>query len=218
MKYSIIPVVMLVLLSITSSWGVSAEAIHPDTVVVHSGRGAARLERDANSSSTFSTITRRIPMDFEGDWLELRGFLSLEGVTQYVGLWMRQDGPAGMLKFDNMQGQGVRGTIDWKEYSIKLPIDKKANDLFFGALVAGGELHWDFELFRLLPAVLDATDRETGNRTLFQWIDKLGVPESCDPCAEAPENTYLLPPIDWIRDTKLLGPALSGNCRTLDAR
>jgi hypothetical protein len=272
-------------------WGGDpAETIHLDTAIVHSGKGAARVERDANSASTFSTITKRIPMDFEGEWLELRGYLRLEGVTEYVGLWMRQDGPAGMLKFDNMQNQGVKGTIGWTEYSIKLPIDKKATDLSFGALVAGegtmwvddmqllvdgtpvseaparirektildtdtefvngsgitvssltdtqienvallgmvwgflkyhhprvagGELHWDFELFRVLPAVLEAPYSAACQSTLTQWVADLGVPESCDPCAKAPKDKHLLSPIEWIQDLGLLGPELCEQLQTI---
>jgi C-terminal processing protease CtpA/Prc len=317
MRYAVILVVGLAILSVTPSTGLSLEpgfedvlrfevppgdrelpgwgggppeTIHRDTVVVHSGKAAARLDRDASSAKKFSTITKRITIDFQGEWIELRGYLRLEGVTNYVGLWMRQDGPAGMLKFDNMYNQGVNGTRDWTEYSIRLPIDEKATHLVFGALVsgegtmwvddlellvdgkpireapaqtqkltildtdkefvagsgiavssltdtqvdnvallgrvwgflkyhhprvAGGELHWDFELFRILPAVLDADDRSTLNTTLTDWIDALGVPDSCNPCAEAPANTHLSPPIDWIHDKELLGPELSAKLQTI---
>ena len=50
----------------------------------------------------------------------LRGFLRTEGVTEFAGLWMREDGPDGMVQFDNMQGQGLKGDTDWTEYSIRL--------------------------------------------------------------------------------------------------
>src|SRR5690606_41945950 len=50
--------------------------------------------------------------------------------------------------------------------------------------IATGELHWDYELFRVLPAVLAAGDAEARNRVLSAWVDSLGVPAACDGCAE----------------------------------
>ena len=275
-------------------WGGGpAETIHFDGTVVHGGSGAARLERDAGSPSNFSTITKRVSIDFGGQWLELRGFLRTEGVSEYAGLWLREDGPGGVLQFDNMQNRGVRGTTDWTEYTIRLPLDEKARTLFFGVLVAGegkvwaddlqllvdgkpitqapkqaikttildtdqefvagsgitvssltesqiehvavlgmvwgflkyhhprvaaGELHWDFELFRVLPEILDAADRNARNRTLAQWVDQLGVPQSCDPCAKPPKDAHLLPELDWIQDAEMLGPVLSSQLKNVHAR
>lgn len=266
-------------------WGGGpAASIHFDSTVVHGGNGAARLERDESSSGSFATITKQLSIGFGGEWLELRGFLRTERVSGYVGLWLREDGPSGTLKFDNMQNRGVRGTTGWTEYTIRLPLDVRAQKLFFGVLLAGegtvwaddlqllvdgkpialapkriiettildedqefnngsgitlsslaerqienvavlgmvwgflkyhhprvaaGELHWDFELFRVLPDILDSADRDARNRILTQWVDKLGVPESCDPCAKSPEDAHLLPRLDWIQNAKLLGPELS---------
>jgi hypothetical protein len=84
--------------------------------------------------------------------------------------------------------------------------------------VASGELHWDYELFRVLPEILDAVDHEACNRKLSQWVDKLGVPESCEPCAEMPEDVHLLPRLDWIGDAQLLGPALSRQLKDIHTR
>jgi len=317
MSRSIVPVVILALLFLTDSialaqepdfesvllfegpregetlpgWrGGPAETIYFDSTVVHGGSGAARLERNARSPSDFSTITKRLSIDFEGQWLELRGFLRTEGVSEFAGLWLREDGPSGVLQFDNMRNQGVRGTTGWTEYTVRLPLDKNARELFFGVLVVGegkvwaddlqllvdgkpisqapkrvlettildtdqefangsgitvssltetqvehvavlgmvwgflkyhhprvaaGELHWDFELFRVLPRVLDAADEDALNHILTQWVDELGLPESCEPCAKAPEDTHLLPRLDWIRDAELLGPTLSRQLQSI---
>ena len=260
------------------------ETLHFDSVTVRSGGGAVRLERDANSSGSFSTLTKGLPIDFGEKTIELRGFLRTEDVSGYAGLWLRQDGPSGSLEFDNMQDRGVRGTTGWTEYSIRLPLDEDARELYFGVLIKGegkvwaddlqlfvdgrplaeapervvektvldkdkefdagsgitlstltetqvenvavlgrvwgflkyhhprvaaGELHWDYELFRVLPAVLAAPDPDARNRVLSEWVDRLGVPGSCRPCVELPEDVALLPPIEWLTDTNLLGPTLS---------
>jgi len=256
----------------------------PDTIVVHGGRAAARLERSASSSGEFTSLTRRLPLEIAGRWIELRGFLRTEGVTGFAGLWMRQDGPTGPVQFDNMQARDLKGTTEWTQYTIRLPLDSTAQAVFVGVLMAGegkvwaddlellvdgapftaaqkrervetvvdtdrefatgsgitlatltpsqvdhlallgriwgflkyhhprvtaGELHWDFELFRVLPRILAARNDAVVRRSLVEWIDQLGVPERCDPCAAEPANTYLTPALDWTRDDALLGVELS---------
>jgi hypothetical protein len=77
-------------------------------------------------------------------------------------------------------------------------------------LVTAGELHWDYELFRALPAVLDAQDREEGSAAILAWSARLGEPAACDPCAEPlGDDVHLRPELDWIRDEEELGSALS---------
>ena len=266
-------------------WGGSSDGtVHFERAVVYSGSGAARLERNAQSPDTFTTITKELPIDFGGDTIELRGFLRTQGVEDFAGLWLRQDGPSGSVEFDNMQSQNLRGTIDWAEYRVRLPLNTKAEVLYFGVLVvgegtvwaddlqllvdgkplseapervvettvldtdrafdegsgitatslsetqienlavlgkvwgflkyhhprvAGGDLHWDYELFRVLPGVLDVESSEARNRVLSRWLDRLGVPTGCDPCAAPPENVHLLPNLAWLSDTEQLGSTLS---------
>ncbi|HSF14480.1 MAG TPA: hypothetical protein VLK65_02880 [Vicinamibacteria bacterium] len=135
-------------------WGGGpAETIHLDTRIVRTGRGAARIERDAQSASSFSTITKQLPIHFSGQWLELRGFLRTENVSEFAGLWMREDGSSGPLQFDNMQNREIRGTTDWTEYAIRLPLDPKARQLFFGVLVVGEGKVWADDLKLLVDDV-----------------------------------------------------------------
>lgn len=110
--------------------------------IVHSGRAAARIERSPSSEGAFSSLTRSVPMDFTGHRVELRGWIRTEGVTEFAGLWLREDGPAGMLQFDNMQSRGLHGTTGWTEYSVSLPLETGARNLFFGFLVAGSGKGW----------------------------------------------------------------------------
>jgi len=136
-----------------------------DDKVLHGGRWSARIERHPDSPSTFSTITKSIPMDFAGQNIEFRGFLRTEDVSDFVGLWMREDGESPALAFDNMQARQLKGTTDWKEYSITLPIHPEGRQLFFGVLVAGTGKAWADDLQLLVDGkpVWDAprVDRPT---------------------------------------------------------
>ena len=105
-----------------AGWGGGpAGTLSVDGAVVHGGRWSARLERTAASPQAFSTLTKVIPVDFAGTTIEWRGFLRSENVSEFMGLWMRQDGDAPNLAFATMQPRQIRGTNDWTEYSITLP-------------------------------------------------------------------------------------------------
>jgi C-terminal processing protease CtpA/Prc len=117
-----------------------------DEAIVHSGRRSVRLERNAASPDMFSTITRAVRLDFRGTSIEWRGFLRTEDVSEFTGLWLREDGLGGPVAFDNMQQRQIKGTHDWTEYSITLPLRSEARQIFFGVLIAGTGKVWTDDL------------------------------------------------------------------------
>ena len=263
-----------------------------DSTVVHEGRYSGRIERDAGSPEEFSAFALELPIDFQGDTLELRGWMKYENVTGFVGLWQRQDA-GGMGAFDNMEERGLKGTADWAEYRIALPLVPKAKTVSVGALLAregklwvddlrlyvdgkplkevpelerprtpldtdhefdagsrvevtklspaqvenlvllgkvwgflkyhhpaivAGKRHWDYDLFRVLPAVLAARDRDAGRRALAAWVAGLGEAPPCSSCVEAPRRRPVLPRLGWLSDRKLLGSDLSARLLAIYAR
>jgi hypothetical protein len=265
--------------------GGPAETLHRDSTVVHAGRYAARIERGPGMSEGFSALSRKIPITFTGDTLELRGWLRTEGVAGgYAGLWLREDGSGGVVGFDNMGDRGLVGSRDWTPCRIVLPLDRRARSIVFGALLVGegkawvddlellvdgkpftaaprlqrvetavdrdhefdagskieaatlsavqvenlvllgkvwgflkhhhprvtaAQVHWDYELFRILPPVLKARDRAAAAALLEKWVDGLGAPPACGPCAELPDSAQMLPRLEWIRDRARLGNDLT---------
>ena len=113
-----------------------------DGQIVHGGRWSARLERTASSPDGFSTMTSALPVDFAGTTVEWRGFLRSDSVSDFFGLWLRQDGDTGSLAFDNMQKRQLKGTTGWAEYSITLPLHPEARQLVFGVLTSGTGTVW----------------------------------------------------------------------------
>ncbi len=266
-----------------------AGTVSADNSISHTGHWSVRLQRDIQSAGTFSVITRMLPVDFQGSTVELRGYLRLRDVSGNAGLWLRQDADGRMLSLENMWSQQVKGTHDWAEYSITLPINPNAKQLFFGVLVSGtgtlwaddlgllvdgkpiavpspipplpidqefdsnsrialdsltptqvsnlvtlarvwgllkyhhpavtsGQRQWDYDLFRILPAVLAAPDRAHANDATFAWIDKLGPIPSCSPCVSAPSGDLdIKPSLDWIHDRAILGAPLSERLESIYA-
>ncbi|HEY7500618.1 MAG TPA: S41 family peptidase [Vicinamibacterales bacterium] len=269
----------------------------PDTIavdgqVVHGGKWSLRIERKPESANSFTALTKVIPIDFAGAALELRGFLRTDSVSEFAGLWMRQDDDNGSVAFDNMQSRQLKGTTDWTEYTITLPLNKGAKRLVFGVLAAGtgkvwaddlrllldgkpietvprveipktvvdldhefdagskivlktptltktqianlamlgkvwgfvkyhhplvtgGKRHWDYELFRVLPLVLNAADERSARSAVQQWITGLGAVPACAPCTSLAEtDLHLRPPVTWLTDAAL-GAELAATLRDI---
>ena len=84
--------------------------------------------------------------------------------------------------------------------------------------VTGGQVNWDYELFRVLPDVLAAPDRPAAERVMTTWVAKLGELAPCAPCARAPANAYLAPSTGWIHDRALVGAELGSLLERIEAR
>ena len=76
--------------------------------------------------------------------------------------------------------------------------------------IAAGRHHWDYEFFRILPAVLKAPDREAANAAVTAWVARLGDVPACQSCARLDEaGLHLKPDIEWIKSEAMLGGDLS---------
>ncbi len=74
-----------------------------------------------------------------------------------------------------------------------------------------GHRHWDYDLFRVLPAILSTPDRAGANAAMAKWIEQLGPVARCDTCASLDEtNLQITPALGWIWDEAGLGKDLSG--------
>ena len=84
--------------------------------------------------------------------------------------------------------------------------------------ITAGQRHWDYDLFRILPAILAAPDRSHANEALLGWIDKLGTIPPCSACVSAPAGDLdIKPALEWIHDRKLLGVQLSQRLESIYA-
>ncbi|MBX2797355.1 MAG: hypothetical protein KTR31_06805 [Myxococcales bacterium] len=84
--------------------------------------------------------------------------------------------------------------------------------------VTNGQLHWDFELFRALPAVLRAADEIEGRSAVLALVERVGLPEPCKPCAEPLVEPALDPPLAWLTDEERLGPDVASALQTVYER
>jgi C-terminal processing protease CtpA/Prc len=81
---------------------------------------------------------------------------------------------------------------------------------YYDPTVTSGKRQWDYDLFRILPTILEAKSRKDANDALVTWIKKLGPINPCDPCAYLEtQNLQLRPDLGWIKDENRLGEELS---------
>lgn len=130
-------------------WG-NGYKITPDSSQKFSGNYSVRIEPVGEwKKGLFGSPHIAIPAKYSGKEIELTGYLKLDNVQNgEAGLLLRIDGKNGSLQFDNMQNRNTHGTIDWKKYSIKLPLPEEAVTIYVAALHTGTGTVWadNFEL------------------------------------------------------------------------
>jgi len=123
------------------------------------GNGVGKVT--STDKSKFGCITYKIPANYVGDSITLTGRIKHEKVDKSVGLVMRIDGFNGSLAFKNMQRYKIKGTNNWKEYSITLPYPTGAEAIYVGGIVDGKGTAW-FDDFII---TIDGKDIQTMTET-----------------------------------------------------
>ena len=131
-------------------WGNAAQCYDMgiDHTLVRNGKKVAVIRRnseafpDSNVRPPFGTLMQTFKAD---DWrnkkLELTAELKSE-TADSVQMWVRIDGPIGLLQFDNMDYRAIKGTKDWTSARIVLPVSDEAVTINFGFFVSGEGTGW----------------------------------------------------------------------------
>ncbi len=112
-----------------------------DTVIKHSGK-ASVLIYSSNRNASFETLMTTIPANITGKNITLKAFMKLEKVKDVIGLMLRIDGETEMLQFDNMMQKKIKGTKDWMEYAVTLPLPTDAKQIVIGIILSGKGSVW----------------------------------------------------------------------------
>ena len=116
-----------------------------DNTEKKSGNNSILIEpMDNIAEKSFGCIAARIPANYPGKEIELRGFLKLKDVSEgFAGLLLRVNGQNGAsLQFNNRQERQLTGSSNWTAYSINLPLPENAAEFLIGALLTGKGQVW----------------------------------------------------------------------------
>jgi len=129
---------------------VAAEQVVDFLLTVEPGRGQELKEEyrtivAAQGGSDFGVVTYSFPVGAaRGRSVRFRCRIKTDDVINgYAGMWWRVDGPdRKVLAFDNMMSSGPRGTTEWTECAIELPVAEEAVNINFGFLLTGEGTAW----------------------------------------------------------------------------
>lgn len=77
---------------------------------------------------------------------------------------------------------------------------------YYHPVVAEGKYNWDFELFRIMPSILNAQSKQDKEKIYYKWIQDLGkVKQSDVPFPINIDSIKIYPDISWIEDSLALG-------------
>ena len=129
----------------------------------------------SDKKGTFGCIAYSIPANYVGDTIKLSGRIKYENVEDYVGLLMRIDGFSGKsaLAFESMQKLKIKGSSDWKEYSIKLAFPSNAKTIIVGGILGKKGVAW-FDDFKI---TIDGIDIQTLNEAKKPTLENLNSDE-----------------------------------------
>ena len=103
--------------------------------------GLLRSKREPTTHNHALLLQEISAQQFLGRRIVLTGYLRTEEVDGWAGLWLRVDDATGkVLSFENMMERPVVGTTDWTPYKIELDVPVQAQEIHFGALLAGSGL------------------------------------------------------------------------------
>ena len=117
-----------------------------DTSTFQNGHSCAYIKSKNPKENEFGTLMQTIDAkNYLGKRLQLSGYIKSKDIKGWSGMWMRIDGKENQqLGFDNMQDRAIKGTTDWKEYTIVLDIPTNSKSINYGVLLGGqGEVWFD---------------------------------------------------------------------------
>ena len=144
------------------SFGSNDYRVYVDSVTVKKGKYAVVIE-NTKDKSEFKALGINLPNNYVGKSIRLSGYIKTENVTDgYAGLWMRIDP---QQAFDNMGNNGVKGTTDWKQYEIVLPLTpRETQNIAVGGLLAGKGKMW----LDGLQVSIDGKDLDSKDLEIYQ--------------------------------------------------
>ncbi len=74
--------------------------------------------------------------------------------------------------------------------------------------IAKGNYNWDYELFRVLPGLLEGKTKVQRNAMLTSWISNLGEVKSDNTLTIDSAKVKIYPDLNWLNDTTLWGSVL----------
>lgn len=143
----------------------------------------------------------------EYDWLKKLMIVSIPIIIVMIGSLFYYN----MNFVDDEFNSGSKITIDNLDNNKIESLNKLCkvwgNAKYYHPKVVKGSVNWDFELFRVMPMVIEAGNQEEVNKILYEWINNLGDFE--EGSYSESNEVMVKPDTEWINNEEYLGKELS---------
>jgi hypothetical protein len=114
-----------------------------DTVEVHGGKHAGFIQSlPSVENGRFGTLMQSVKADqYRGKTVKLSTFVKTSQAEGGAWVWLRIDDVESSL-LDNMHDRFVKGTTEWRQYELVLPVSKLAVGIAFGVGLNGAGQVW----------------------------------------------------------------------------
>ena len=158
--------------SVAPGWLLSPEAqdyeVGVDHTNTHQGLSSITLRSLPTATPTSHVaIGQHIKADdYRGKRIRLRGYVKTDNVQGKARLWLRADGPEGVLAIDAMNNRALIHTRQWQRMEIVLAIPMESTGIIFGVRLSGtGQVWMDDVQFEVVPDSTSMTRPNGGKPT-----------------------------------------------------
>ena len=133
----------------------SGYKVEIDSTQKYTGKYSLFIENISNDvESNYAMSNLIIPAKFEGKEVEIKFYLKLEHVTGHADFPFRiDDEDNDKLQFTNLLANRIYGTKDWRQYSLKLPLQKEATKIYLFPMLYGPGKLWIDDVQVLIDGV-----------------------------------------------------------------
>lgn len=101
------------------------------------------INKSHTDKNQFGSAYYSIYKKFEGSNITLTGYLKTKDITSgFAGLFLALMNGSTTLHYENLKNLNLKGSTDWKKFSITFPYSKEITKITFGALLAGNGQLW----------------------------------------------------------------------------
>jgi pimeloyl-ACP methyl ester carboxylesterase len=111
--------------------------ISSDSIIKHTG-SRSLLIASADTASGYV-----LPARYTGKEITVQAWMRTEDMKGSLGLMLGiYDAEGNILQFENLQSKHIKGTKDWKPYSVTLPLPAEAQNIQIGPILIGKGKLW----------------------------------------------------------------------------
>ena len=122
-----------------------------DKHTAHTGNSSIFISSvDTSSNPKSAGVGYTVPAKYAGKEITVKAWMKSEDMKGSLALFLAiYDADGNTLQFENLQSKKIKGTKDWKQYSVTLPLAAQAQLIHIGPILIGKGKLWidDVELF-----------------------------------------------------------------------